>query len=141
MVLTNDERASVAQQLFGSLIGVVHRISQGGADALARHGLTPAQYQLLLAVDRNPGALQQTLAEQLEVTKGNISQLVTRLEAAGLVIRARDGAANQLVLSKRGRELLRTLVPEHDSYLAAQFAALDDEELHTLRSIVRKLSE
>ncbi len=72
--------------MFGDLLRVVHGISQDGARELRRHGLTPAQYRLLLAVGATPGCRQHELGDLLGVTKGNVSMLVSRLERDGLVV-------------------------------------------------------
>lgn len=137
--LAAPEREHLSRAAFSELVKVVHLVSQAGAQELRGHGLTPAQYQLLVAVGRSPGIVQRGLTERLGVTKGNVSQLVTRLEEAGLLDRSRDGAANQLVLTSAGKALVSELVPAHDSFLARQFAALDDDDLRRLGDILAAL--
>lgn len=134
-----QEREHLSRAAFADLVRVVHRVSQAGAQELRGHGLTPAQYQLLAAVGRKPGIVQRELTERLGVTKGNVSQLVTRLEDAGLLDRSRDGAANQLSLTVDGKALVRKLIPAHDSFLAGQFASLADDDLRRLSGILAVL--
>lgn len=134
------DRERLAQQAFGHLIRIVHLVGQGGAQELREHGLTPAQYQLMLLVDRKPGSAQQEWTAALGVTKGNISQLVTRLEDAGLMDRDRRGATTRLVLTERGSELVRRLIPDHRRFLAAQFALFSDEELRRFAASAAALS-
>lgn len=123
-------------EVFAALVRVVHAIQQLGAQELRAHGLTPAQYQLLRLVDRRPSVVQRELTEALGVTKGNVSQLVSRLEDVGLLDRAPDGAANRIVLTERGREAVRTLGPAHQAFLARTFAALTPDQLATLAELV-----
>ena len=134
------DRERLSQQAFGHLVRVVHLVGQGGAQELRQHDLTPAQYQLMLLVHRKPGSTQQELTSALGVTKGNISQLVTRLEDAGLMDRDRRGASSQLILTDRGSELVRQLIPDHRRFLAAQFVSLSDDELRQFAAAAATLS-
>ncbi len=126
--------------MFGDLLRVVHDISQEGARELRGHGLTPAQYRLLLVVGATPGCRQQELGELLGVTKGNVSMLVSRVEDAGLVSRVPDGAAYTLQLTAEGTRTLARLRPAHSRFLAGRFATLDDAELATLGALVARLA-
>ncbi len=126
--------------MFGDLLRVVHGISQDGARELRRHGLTPAQYRLLLAVGATPGCRQHELGDLLGVTKGNVSMLVSRLEQDGLVVRVPEGAAHALQLTAEGTRTLARLRPEHSRFMAERFAALDDAELAALGALVARLA-
>ncbi|MFI7211806.1 MarR family winged helix-turn-helix transcriptional regulator [Micromonospora maritima] len=128
-----------AAETFAGLVRVVHQISLAGAQELRAHGLTPAQYQVLVLLHRRPRATQRELTEVLGVTKGNVSQLLSRLAEAGLLDRTPEGAANRVGLTDRGRRLVRELIPAHQEFLNQSFSALDDEELGTLARLVTKL--
>lgn len=119
-------------EVFGRLVRVVHGVSQDGARALREHGLTPAQYQLLLQVDAHVDVQQRELGELLGVTKGNISMLVSRLEDDGLLSRTPAGAAYCIRLTAQGADLLTRIRPEHSSFMADRFADLTDAELAEL---------
>ena len=79
-------------------------------------GLTHPQYLVMLALwDRDPRSLRD-LADTLALDPGTLSPLVKRLEAAGLVQRARDRADERLLavsLTADGRRLRKQaeLVP------------------------------
>jgi DNA-binding MarR family transcriptional regulator len=130
-----DRRAESAH-VFGLLARFVHRTGQEASAELKRHGLTPAQFQLLLAVQRDPASTQRELGERFDVTGANISMLIAKLEAAGLLRREPDGAANRVLLTDAGRELVARLEPEQDRFLVERFAALSDAQLHALRELV-----
>lgn len=127
-----------AAQVFSDLVRLVHVISQAGAVELRRHGLTPAQYQLMLGL-RGSHPLQQELSERLGVTKGNVSQMVSRLEQRGLVVRVPRGAANELRLTDEGRALVDRLVPDQQEFLRSSFGALSAEELSGLAATLTKV--
>lgn len=126
-------------RVFGALTRAVHVIAQDGARELRGHGLTPAQYQVLVMVDAMPGRRQHELGAALDVTKGNISMLVTRLEDAGLLTRVPEGAAFALHVTAAGAETVARLRPEHSRFMAERFAVLGDDELATLEHLVTRL--
>lgn len=130
-----------ATQVYAALVRAVHDIAQAGARELRRHGVSPAQYQVLVAAAEHPGCTQHDLTARLGVTKGNVSQLVTRLEAADLLTRTPAGPRNELTLTTQGRVLLRQLRPEHDAFLQQRFAVLTDDELATLHALVATLAD
>jgi MarR family 2-MHQ and catechol resistance regulon transcriptional repressor len=116
---------------------LVHRTGQEAAAALREHGLTPAQFQLLLAVRDRPGAVQRELGERFAVTGANVSMLVAKLESAGLLHRRADGAANRVLLTPAGQALVDRLEPEQSAFMAGRFAALGEVELDQLHALVR----
>lgn len=133
------QRDDLCLRTFGDLARTVHRIAQSGARELRGHGLTPAQYQVLVAVSARPDVQQQELSERLGVTKGNVSMLVSRLEEAGLLVRVPAGAAHQLRVTDSGGALLRRLRPDHARFMADRFAGLDDAELQMLADLIGRL--
>ncbi len=128
-----------APEVFAGLVRVVHLISTAGAQELRAHELTPAQYQVLVLLHRRPQATQRELTEALAVTKGNVSQLLTRLQETGLLDRVPDGAANRIVLTDKGTALVRELMPAHQRFLARSFAALSADELAVLAALVARV--
>src|SRR5512138_2056451 len=58
--------------------------------------LNTAQFDVLAKVGAASGMTQQELANALLVTKGNISQLLARMEHDGLIARRQEGRTNCL---------------------------------------------
>ena len=102
-------------------------------------GLTRPQFDLLGAIAMDEGQTQQTYAERMTVTKGNITQQLDRLEKSGLVIRCKEGRTNCLHLTERGWEVMDHVMPRHDERLYEMFAVLTPEEVRELSRILRKL--
>lgn len=135
-MVTPNSRVDAAAAVFGLLARFVHRAGQEASAELRRHGLTPAQFQLLLAVQRRPATTQRELGEQFDVTGANISMLIAKLESAGLLDRAPDGAANRVRLTDAGSDLVARLGPAQDEFLVARFAGLDDAQLRQLHDLM-----
>ncbi|HEX3051439.1 MAG TPA: MarR family transcriptional regulator, partial [Aggregatilineaceae bacterium] len=85
---------------------------------------------------------QQTLAERLLVTKGNVAGLIDRMEAAGLVDRCahpEDRRAHKLFLTKAGEDVFRQAAPALEETISGQLSGLTDAEQVTLLSLLAKL--
>ena len=67
------------------------RLIRTEADRRARaHGMTRAQWTILIRLESQPGLLQKELAEILEVEPITVARLIDRLEARGMVERRPD---------------------------------------------------
>jgi DNA-binding MarR family transcriptional regulator len=73
------------------LLHDVARLLRVDADKRARaHGMTRAQWGILIWLERQPGLSQKELAELLEVEPITVARLIDRLEARGMVERRPD---------------------------------------------------
>jgi DNA-binding MarR family transcriptional regulator len=73
------------------LLHDVARLLRVDADKRARaHGMTRAQWGILIWLERQPGLSQKELAEILEVEPITVARLIDRLETRGMVERRPD---------------------------------------------------
>jgi len=73
------------------LLHDVARLIRVDADKRAReHGMTRAQWGILIWLERQPGLSQKELAEILEVEPITVARLIDRLEGRGMVERRPD---------------------------------------------------
>jgi MarR family 2-MHQ and catechol resistance regulon transcriptional repressor len=133
-------REQAARRLFGELWLVMNDITRGVEAELKPFGLTHAQFQVLLHVISAPDLSQRELSERLNVTTGNVSMLVSKLEVAGLVDRVPAGAAVRLRVTEAGRQTFDSLGPTRARFMLDLFAHLSvtdmrstAEVLHTIR--------
>lgn len=103
------------------------------------HGLSGAQFDVLAHVGASKGMTQQELATSLLVTKGNVCQLLDRMERSDLLVRRQEGRANRLFLTEKGQALFGEIVPRHESFIAQRLGALSSEEQVQLLGLLRKL--
>jgi DNA-binding MarR family transcriptional regulator len=71
--------------------------------------LTPAQFSVLLLLDRNPGRNQTEIANTLGILRPNFVSMLDALESRGLCARMRstnDRRSHILVLTDKGRAVL-----------------------------------
>ena len=86
--------------------------------------LRPVEYTVLTLIAENPGGSLVRLARALSVTPPNISTMVDRLEAKGLIVREaseQDRRAHVLHVTGKGAELVRKATQK---IVAAESAAL-----------------
>jgi DNA-binding MarR family transcriptional regulator len=103
--------------------------------------LNTALFDILAQVGAARGITQQELADALLVTKGNISQLLRKLEQVGLITRRQEGRTNCLSLTERGEALFRQVVPQQEALIADLLAPLSDDEQRELLRLLRKLDQ
>lgn len=73
------------------LLSDLARMVRTWADARARdHGMTRAQWMILVRLDRQPGMSQNELAALIEVEPITVGRLIDRLERRGMVERQPD---------------------------------------------------
>jgi DNA-binding MarR family transcriptional regulator len=103
--------------------------------------LNVAQFDVLAQVGSAKGITQQELANRLLVTKGNISQLLDRLERRGFIMRSQEGRTNMLFLTEVGQKLYAEAVPAQEDMVAGHFSSLTEEEQKQLLALLRKLDQ
>lgn len=121
------------------LLRVSQKVERGLALQLRRWGLNSAQFDVLAQVGAAEGLTQQELADHLLVTKGNVAQLVARLEGRGMIERRPRGRTNRLYLTDEGRGLFERVVPAHEALVDERLSALSKEERKSLHELLRKL--
>jgi DNA-binding MarR family transcriptional regulator len=97
-----------------------------------------SQFDLLMQVAFEEGINQKTCAERMNVTKGNITQHIDRLEKGGLIQRQKEGRINSLYLTEAGKDLVSNIMPIHDRRVKEILSVLSQEELQRFQSILRK---
>ena len=120
------------------LMRVYQKVDRISSEHLKHWGLSVAQFDVLAHVGASEGMTQQELADSLLVTKGNVCQLVDKLEDRGLISRHHQGRANRLFLTDEGRRLFEQVVPAHEVAIAERFSVLSIEEQARLYELLRK---
>ena len=114
-------------------------ITRGVEAELKPFGLTHAQFQVLLHVLSEPDLSQRELSERLNVTTGNVSMLVSKLQAAGLVDRVPDGAAVRLRATAAGRQAFDALGPTRARFMRDLFAHLSVSDLDRTADVLHSI--
>jgi DNA-binding MarR family transcriptional regulator len=120
------------------LMRVFQKIDRVSGEHLRAWDLSVAQFDVLAHVGASEAMTQQELADSLLVTKGNVCQLLDKLEGRGLISRQQEGRVNRLFLTEEGRRLFDEVVPAHEAVIADRFSVLSEEEQTRLYELLRK---
>jgi DNA-binding MarR family transcriptional regulator len=123
--LTKDDFEALARFRFG-----IRRYLRFSEETVRRHGVTPQQYQLMLALKGFPGrdwAVVRELADRLQLRHHSVVELINRAQGQGLVDRTPDpddARAVRVVLTHEGEQLLGRLSALHRDQLRRMDAVL-----------------
>ena len=109
---------------------------------LTAHGLTVTQLGVLEAILHKGPLTHRELGRKVLTSAGNMTDLIDKLQARGLVRRVRDPADRRLVrveLTEAGDRLIRDLFPRHAADIAQAMGGLPPTELEALGALLRRL--
>ena len=125
------------------LLHDVARLIRVDADKRARaHGMTRAQWGILIWLERQPGLSQKELAEILEVEPITVARLIDRLEARGMVERRpdpKDRRIWRLHLCPPAYPVLREIDRQRAQLRALATDGLDEATLETMTEALLKM--
>jgi DNA-binding MarR family transcriptional regulator len=117
-----------------------------GLDAVCRaEGITAAQYPVLWVLclaDEAAGIPQGAISDDLVTRTADVSRLVSRLVAAGLVARVPSPVDRRIALVRptvEGRRVFERVTDGVKALHREQFADLDDAELRTLHDLLNRV--
>jgi DNA-binding MarR family transcriptional regulator len=123
--LTKEDFEALARFRFG-----IRRYLRFSEETVRSHGVTPQQYQLMLALKGFPGrdwAVVRELADRLQLRHHSVVELINRAQTQGLVLRTPDpddARAVRVVLTDQGEQLLGRLSALHRDELRRMDTAL-----------------
>ena len=113
LTATNGRPSPAEYRAAAALRAGLRQFSQASDRVLQKHGLTPERYELLLAIKgtehANERATVSELTAALGVAQSSVTQLVRRVEDAGLLYRevsTSDARVRYLRLTKLGERQL-----------------------------------
>ncbi|EWT01187.1 MarR family transcriptional regulator [Intrasporangium oryzae NRRL B-24470] len=137
---------SLEQQICYAMHTTVRAFDAVYRELLGEHGLSYPQYIALMTVGEHGPLTVGRLGELMRLDSGTLSPLLKRMEAAGLVGRARDPEDERRVLvsvTAAGRDRLAALgdVPHQIARRSGLTRAQLVELRQTLRSVTEALQE
>jgi MarR family 2-MHQ and catechol resistance regulon transcriptional repressor len=109
---------------------------------LAARGLTTTQLGVLEALLHKGPLTHRELGRKVLTSAGNMTDVVDKLEARGLVRRVRATADRRQVrveLTDGGRSMIERVFPRHAADIARAMSGLDGAELFELGKLLRRL--
>ncbi|UBV45425.1 MarR family transcriptional regulator (plasmid) [Deinococcus taeanensis] len=137
---------SLEEEAALNLFRTVSVIEEVMSDFLREHGLTPSQYNILriLRGAGDAGLGRNEIGERMLKRAPDMTRLLDRMEAAGLVLRQRSTTDRRCVptlLTEKGRALVDALDKPNAALQDAQFAHLSHGQLLTLIETLTQIRE
>ncbi|KAB2335129.1 MarR family winged helix-turn-helix transcriptional regulator [Bacillus mesophilum] len=118
----------------------IYRSNTNGTNQiLYPFGLSNAQMDVICRVGEYNRISQKELASKLVVTKGNITQLLQKLEKDGYISREREWKTNYLSLTEKGNDLYIKFEPELVDFQRKYFNCLTIDDKENILRILNKL--
>lgn len=127
----------------GYLITQAQRLLHKGLGMkLQQHGVSVAQWTVLVVLWEVDGLSQKELSDRVTVETATLSRTIDRMERDGLVKRVRSESDRRQVhvfLTDFGAGLWRALVPEAETMLSQALAGIDAQEEDVLRTLLKRV--
>lgn len=132
---TDGRKRAIAQKL----TVIARQLWQRFGQAVEGDGLSRAKWSIVVAVARNAGATQRTIAALLEITEATAGQLIDRLCADGYLERRehpKDRRAYCIHLTAAAKPLLERLEEVAQLHERETFAGLNENDLAQLDALL-----
>jgi MarR family transcriptional regulator, organic hydroperoxide resistance regulator len=128
-------------ELLAQLCQAYRTLSDSFLDQIAMHR---AQTSVLCKLFHQDGITQSEIAQQLSIQGATVTEMMQRMEEAGLVTRRRDADDNRLVrvyLTDTGQEKERAIREQFAKLESAVFAGFDASEQQAARQLLTRMLE
>lgn len=109
------------------------------------HDTTLPRFDVLATLDRyREGLRMSSLSAYLKVSNGNVTGIVDRLVAEGLVSREiikEDKRATKVQLTKAGMKKFADMAVEHEKWVDGLFSGLDHDDLAELTRLLSRIRD
>lgn len=138
----DDPAVETAVRTYVKLMRAARAVTAQVEPALAANGLTTTQLGVLEALLHKGRLTHRDLGRKVLTSAANMTDVVDKLAARGLVSRIRCPQDRRLVhvdLTESGRALIEALFPVHARAIAAAMSGLDTATLAHLEAELRTL--
>ena len=138
--------SSLEQEAHLGILRTAAALEHAFGEALKPYGITPTQYNVLriLRGAGEKGLCRNEVGARLVARVPDATRLLDRMETAGLIQRARDGADRRFVttrISEAGLELLESLDAPVHALHRAQLGHLGEKDLDALIALLGRIRE
>ncbi|MDM5210915.1 MarR family transcriptional regulator [Peribacillus sp. NJ4] len=138
---TSNNEEQLGLMLWFRITRIYNQSIRESNQHLKKWNLSAAQFDILVQIGSHERLSQQELANKLFVTKGNITQLLRKMEELGLIKREQEWKTKYLSLTEEGKEFFHEVVPKQEHFQASQFANLNETEKQQLLDLLNKVQK
>jgi MarR family transcriptional regulator, 2-MHQ and catechol-resistance regulon repressor len=137
-----DAATAEAIRAYVKLMRASHAVASRVEPLVGAEGLTLTQLGVLEGILHKGPMTHRELGRKVLTSAGNMTDVVDKLEARGLVRRVRAASDRRQVwveLTDAGGTMIQELFPRHAEDIARAMGGLDAHELRQLGALLRKL--
>ncbi len=130
-------------QLYRELFQLIKKTHRMFHTHMAGHMLHSGQNYLLMLVSRYDGAMQQDLAEKMDIRPSSMTELLVKLEQAGFIMRKKDDKDQRVMrvfITEEGKQNVKQVGMEAEGWWSDLFSCLTGEEQDLLLELLQKVS-
>jgi DNA-binding MarR family transcriptional regulator len=138
-----DSRPEAGRELMDTIAGIRRVVRRQVGATMRAQSLAPAQLELLLVVEREPGIGVAAAARALHLAGNSVSALVNQLASASLLRRdtdQQDRRAAQLFLTTKATNRLAHWRDTRGEFVAAALARLDPADRTSIEGALPALA-
>lgn len=129
--------------IVGRVIVLAEYLERSVGEALAPHGLSLGQYDILATLRRSnqPGLTPTALMKSVMLTSGGMTSRIDRLEEMGLIQRGEDPDDRRgvvVMLTRKGRQLIDQATATRFAEARQSLPQMSSRELRDLADLLRK---
>lgn len=135
------EDSNYLERFIDSVQYVGRMMKRNQRNQVLPYGITKTQWFILRNLRKQSSTIGE-LANKLEVRSSSMSQMIDRMELAGLVERhtdASDARSKKIVLSDKGEKQMEAISSNRIELLSAPFSQLSEEEQINIVELMEKL--
>lgn len=136
---TAEKAKKKDRQLWQILSRTYHLQLRSFGRFLLNWNLSVSQFSVLRQVAEAELLSQKELAQKLLVSKGNVTQLIVKMEKAGFIQREQQWKTKYISLTEKGHSVYQQLQPELENYFTDQFQALTKKEEKQIIKLLQKI--
>lgn len=133
-------------QLYRELLQLsrqMHRMEHWMAHQCKGHSMHHSQHYLLSLIEQHDGAIQQDLVEEMDIRPSSMSELLSKLEQADLIIREKDDDDQRVMrvrITEKGKQHVEQMKGHLSDLTINLFDCLTEEEREKLLSLIQKIN-
>ncbi len=119
-------------------------IQESIRDEMLKNNLSLTDFSVLEVLFHKGMQTIQQIGKSILISSGSMTYVIDKLEQKGLLRRSAcpdDRRAIHVTLTDTGNDLMKKVMPEHETFVDSVFDSLDENERNTLVNLLRKVKE
>lgn len=129
------DKANISHQIWMMVMKLYNENIKSFTMSLKKVGLNPTQFEVMHLIRNQNPIDQKTVATTLNLTQGNITHCIHKLEELGYITFQKEWKTKYLSLSQEGQDLMCQLIPQQHQLMEHSLRGLtcdQKQELHDL---------